>query len=411
MNTAEAALTKYVRTLVDREAITSALVERAFRKVRRHRFLEGWYHPDVGDDRVVFHPVEFDRDSPTPENFSEIYSNQALVTAIKHSMPTSSTSQPSLVARMLELLDLHPGMRVLEIGTGTGYNAALLAEILDSAADVFTIEFQENVARRARSHLEDEGYGEVQVVCGDGFFGVPEAAPFDRIVATVSCTDLSPHWLEQLSPKGFLLLPLHHAFSDPLVRIEHDPTDVERAAGRIVERSSFMPILGTLASANPWQSYRIGGLPDEPTTSHPLPEGLESERGKIAFPLDHPKHRAFLLFLALSSRELWANNRGYGLADPGSSSVLILTHGGVEGYTALSDTAGLDRLHDRLLHLHDEWCRLGRPTPPDYSLTFAPVTRIERLPEASGREWTIVRPFFLEIVRLLEGDRRANANG
>lgn len=402
MEALKAALTEYVNTLVKDGAIGSESVQQAFRTVHRHRFLEGWYHPEVSDVRVVFRPVEYDRDHPTPEGLREIYSNQALVTAVKHSMPTSSTSQPALVARMLELLDLRPGMHVLEIGTGTGYNAALLAEILGSGTCVSTIEYQEDVAQRARSHLEDEGHGDVRVVCGDGHLGVPDSAPFDRIVATVSCSDVSPHWLDQLSPEGLLLLPLRHGFSDPLVRIERDPADGEQAFGRIVDRSSFMPIQGTLAWANPWQSYGIANLPQEPTSIYPLPNGLASDRGTTETPLNQMEDRGLRFFLALSSRELWWSNRGYGLADPGSSSALILTKGGLEGYTASSDTAGLDGLYNRFVRIQDEWRQLGRPTTADYSLTFVPAARLEKPPEVPGREWIIVRPLYIEIVRLPE---------
>ncbi len=397
-----AILTEYVKALVEDGAIVSEPVERAFRVVHRHRFLEGWYRPDVTEKRLTFLPVEYDRDHPSSANFAEIYSNQALVTSVQHSLPTSSTSQPSLVARMLELLDLRPGMRVLEIGTGTGYNAALLAEILGAEGHVCTIEFQKDVAERARSHLMEEGYRDVQVVHGDGYIGVPEAGSFDRIVATVGCPDLSPSWLKQLAPNGFLLLPLHHGLSDPLVQIERDPRDVERGIGKVVDNSSFMPIQGRLASSNPWQSYMITGLPKEPTMRHPLSEGSGLELGKAESPFGPPEDWGFRFFLALSSRELWWNNDGFGLADPGGSSVLILTSDGMQGYSASGDTRSLDRLQDRLLHLHDEWNRLGRPTPMDYSLAFSPATRFEMPPEAPGRKWFIVRPFFLESVRLPE---------
>ncbi len=407
----ETALAGYVDALVKRGAIVSESVERAFRAVPRHRFVDGWYRLDIDDDRVAYRPVEYDRDHPTEEQLEEIYSNRALVTEVKHSTPTSSTSQPSLVAGMLELLDLRPGMRVLEIGAGTGYNAALLAEILGSEGRVCSIEFQEDVEETARSHLQNEGYDDVRTVRGDGYFGAPEEAPFDRIVVTVGCPDLSPHWLEQLSADGSLLLPLRHAFSDPLVRIERDPADAERAVGRIVDRSSFMSIQGTLASANPWLSYRILGLPEEPTSTYPLPNGIAPQPAGMVYPFDHPEQHGLVFFLALSSRELWGNNQGYGLADPGSSSVLIMTRDGVEGYSATDDRAALDRLYDRFLHIQREWHRLGCPVPEDYSLVFTPATRLERIPQVPGRDWIIVRPFFFEIVRLPEADPASREEG
>jgi len=404
MEILEAALTEYVRTLVDREVITSASVEHAFRKVRRHRFLEGWYHPDVRDDRVVFLPVEYDRDRPSPENIKEIYSNQALVTAVNLSTPTSSTSQPSLVAGMLELSDLHPGMRVLEIGTGTGYNAALLAEILGSAANVCTIEFQEDVARRARDYLADEGYGDVKVVCRDGFFGAPEAAPFDRIVATVGCSDLSAHWLDQLDEGGFLLIPLQHGLSDPLVRLWRDPDSPTQAVGHVVDTSGFMQIQGVLTWATPWRNSLIVGLPEKPSWSRRLPDALAST-AKPRHPLSEDHHRAFAFFLSLALRPLWYTNSGYGLADPGTSSVVVVTREAIEGYTAISSGKGLDVLYESLLGLLDLWSDLATPAPSDFELQFIPKSGLdlsERLDGTPGRRWIIERPFFWEFVLLPE---------
>jgi protein-L-isoaspartate(D-aspartate) O-methyltransferase len=402
MEALEAALTEYVGALVDRKAITSEPVERAFRKVRRHRFLEGWYHPDVTDGRVVLLPVEYDRDRPSPEDIKEIYSNQALVTAIHLSVPTSSTSQPSLVAGMLELLDLRSGMRALEIGTGTGYNAALLAEILGSAADVFTIEFQEDVARRARDYLADEGYGDVQVVCGDGFFGVPEAAPFDRIVATVGCPDLSPHWLAQLDGSGFLLIPLQHGLSDPLARLRRDPDFPTQALGRIVDTSGFMQIQGALTWATPWRNSLIVGLPERPTWSRRLPDALTST-AEPGHPLGQAHHRAFAFFLSLALRPLWYTNDGYGLADPGAASVVVVTREAIEGYSATPFGKSLDALYESFLGLLDLWIDLATPVPSDFELHFVPKSEFDhskRLEGTPGRQWIIERPFFWEIVRL-----------
>lgn len=404
METLEAALTEYVGALVDRKAIASESVERAFRKVRRHRFLEGWYHLDVKDDRVVFLPVEYDRDRPSPENIEEIYSNKPLVTAVNRSVPTSSTSQPSLVAGMLELLDLSPGMRALEIGTGTGYNAALLAEILGSKGRVYTIEFQEDVATKARSHLEDEGYGDVQVVSGDGFFGVPEAAPFDRIVATVGCPDLSPHWLDQLDGNGFLLIPLRHGLSDPLTRLRRDPDSPTQALGRIVDTSDFMQIQGALTGAAPWRNSLIVGLPERPTWSRRLPDALAST-AEPRHPLGEDHHRAFAFFLSLALRPLWYTNDGYGLADPGASAVVVVTREAIEGYSAIPSGKSLDALYESFLGLLDLWIDLATPVPSDFELHFVPKSEFDhskRLEGTPGRQWIIERPFFWEIVRLPE---------
>jgi protein-L-isoaspartate(D-aspartate) O-methyltransferase len=412
MGAVEQALARYIDALERKRAFTSEPVKRACRKVKRHRFLTSWYRPRVDDDlRAGLHLAEYDRDNPTAEELAEIYSDKAIVTTMDGLVPTSSTSQPLLVARMLEHLELRPGMNVLEIGTGTGYNAALLAEIVGSGGIVCTVELQEDVAKTAEENLIGEGYGDVRVFCRDGYLGVAEAAPFDRIVATVGCTGLSPRWLKQLAPGGFMLLPLRHGFQYPLVRIEREATDSERATGRIVDHSSFMPIRGTLSSANPWRSYGIRRLPNQPAWSRPLPMPLASGDKTAGHPLDRSVHRAFHFFLSLSSRELWFNDRGYGLADPGSASVLVITHEAVEGFSSSAHAPSLDRLYDRLVFLAEEWDRRGRPPPEAFSLEFVPFNGFRTIEEKPGMEWIVEFALFSEIVRLPQDGHTTRQNG
>ncbi len=129
-------LDRLVRDLKDGDWIRTALIERAFRIVERHRFLRGFPCWDPTTSRPV--PVAFDPARPSEEALRIIYSDQALGTRFRDGLPSSSSSQPSVMADMLEALDLEPGMRVLEIGTGTGYNAALLAEIVGGRGSVVT---------------------------------------------------------------------------------------------------------------------------------------------------------------------------------------------------------------------------------------------------------------------------------
>jgi protein-L-isoaspartate(D-aspartate) O-methyltransferase len=161
-----------------------AAVEAAFRAVPRHVFLR----------------------EMAPE---QAYQDQAFV--IKHSpagLPLSSSSQPAIMAIMLEQLGLAPGQRVLEIGTGTGYNAALMAHIVGDQESVVTVDIDEELVARARASLDAAGYPWVQVSCGDGGLGVAEHAPYDRVIVTVGAWDLAPQWLAQLAPGGRIVLPL-----------------------------------------------------------------------------------------------------------------------------------------------------------------------------------------------------------
>ena len=119
-------------------------------------------------------------------------------------------SQPYIVALMTEALRLKPSDRVLEIGTGSGYQAAILAEI---AKDVFTIEIKPSLAERARSRLKELGYGNIEVRTGDGYLGWEEKAPFDAIILTAAPDHIPPRLTAQLKEGGRMVLPLGKAGS------------------------------------------------------------------------------------------------------------------------------------------------------------------------------------------------------
>jgi protein-L-isoaspartate(D-aspartate) O-methyltransferase len=112
------------------------------------------------------------------------------------------------MAIMLDQLDLAPGQRVLEIGAGTGYNAALIRHIVGRSGTVVTVDIDREVTEAAGGHLADAGYPDVTVACGDGADGWPDEAPYDRVIATVGVSDLAPAWLEQARPDARIVVPL-----------------------------------------------------------------------------------------------------------------------------------------------------------------------------------------------------------
>ncbi|GAA0574292.1 hypothetical protein GCM10010172_68640 [Paractinoplanes ferrugineus] len=177
-----------------------------------------------------------------PDFLSEVYRDDVLVTKMDGPVPTSSSSQPSLMAVMIEALEVRPGQRILEVGAGTGYNAALLASL---GASVTSIDVQEDVAVRARSALARAGVGGVRVERADGYAGRP-GERFDRVVVTVGIAGVSPHWLDQLEPDGFVLAPVVHAGTHPVLRVSGSP-----GSGRALCWSGFMAAAGPLNAPFP----------------------------------------------------------------------------------------------------------------------------------------------------------------
>ena len=195
----------------------------AFARVPRHHFL-----PQV--------PLE------------TVYTDDAIVTRDEGGIPTSSSSQPSLMARMLDLLDVAPGRRVLEIGAGTGYNAALLAAL---GAEVTTVELQPEVADDARRHLAAAGL-HADVVTGDGY--APPPGPFDRIIVTAGLWEVPGPLAAALADGGVLVAPVRVNAIEAVFALRREG-DMLHAAGAMP--CGFMPLRGE-SGARPWR-WRLGG--------------------------------------------------------------------------------------------------------------------------------------------------------
>ncbi len=150
-----------------------------------------------------------------------------------------TTSQPSLIAWTLEQLELKPGSRVLEVGTGCGYQTALLARL---ASEVFSIEIIENLAVGAAENLGLLGITNVHLRAGDGYAGWPEAAPFDAIVVAAGAPSLPPPLVEQLAPGGRLIIPVGEREDMSLLLVNKLPS------GEVLQQRSlsvrFVPLTG-----------------------------------------------------------------------------------------------------------------------------------------------------------------------
>jgi len=165
-------------------ALRSAEIENAFRRTPRHLFV-----PGVALDLV--------------------YSGNSLVTRSDQKRGiTSSSSDVPFMSTQLESLRVERGHRVLEIGAGTGYNAALLSELVGPEGEITTIDNQPDVAEDARAHLRAAERPRVRVITGDGYAGYAERAPYDRLIATASVRDVPLAWRDQMREGGLLMVPL-----------------------------------------------------------------------------------------------------------------------------------------------------------------------------------------------------------
>lgn len=158
-----------------------------------------------------------------------------------HAMPIAcgqTISQPYVVAYMTERLAVEPVHRVLEVGTGSGYQAAVLSRL---AREVVTIERYRTLAETARIRFETLGYGNITAVVGDGLAGVPERAPYDRILVTAAAETIPPALVDQLAEGGVMVLPLGpHEGAQTIVRLTRTPSGLVREDLILVR---FVPLL------------------------------------------------------------------------------------------------------------------------------------------------------------------------
>ncbi|MGF3494467.1 MAG: protein-L-isoaspartate O-methyltransferase [Methanothrix sp.] len=148
-------------------------------------------------------------------------------------------SAPHMVAIMCDLLDLHEGMKVLEVGGGCGYHAAVMAELVGPSGHVYSVERIPELVEIARRNLERAGYRNVSMIAGDGSLGYREQAPYDRISVAASAPDIPEPLKEQLRPGGRMVIPVGSYSQDLLVVTKNHDIRVERAMGVI-----FVPLIG-----------------------------------------------------------------------------------------------------------------------------------------------------------------------
>jgi protein-L-isoaspartate(D-aspartate) O-methyltransferase len=196
----------------------------------------GWTREAVSDESVLRAMRAVPRHAFVPRDLQkEAYEDTPL--PIGHGQ---TISQPYIVAVMTECLRLDAGSKVLEIGTGSGYQAAVLAQL---TPHVYTIEIIEPLARAAEAALAREGYTDVHVRAADGYFGWPEAAPFDAIVVTCAAGHLPPPLWDQIKPGGRIVIPIGGTYSVQRLVVIEKTEDGKRRSDSVMD-VRFVPMTG-----------------------------------------------------------------------------------------------------------------------------------------------------------------------
>ncbi len=352
-----------VDSLVAMGAIRSRTLESAFRALPRHHFIDQYYDHEGQMRRVA-------PGNPTEEQLDQIYEDRAITTHVVEGQPLSSTSQPSLMATMIEELALGSGLRVLEIGAGTGWNAALMARVLGEEGRVVTVDVLPQAASEARRHLESVRIDNVRVVEGDGLLGFAEEAPFDRIVVTAGSRTIARAWRGQLREGGVLLANIQtrgaHCWSD-LTRFRKVGGML---VGEILCPTSFIPIRGELAADTrtpPSEEEGAVSSHDPPWRSWLIPEGC---RDRVLADL--------MLFLVLE---------GFTVEDQGRRFLIRHPHAFGHACAAFDDLElhGDEELLLFLGEATEKWIRLGAPRQGEWRVEMdGPATT-----KGNGNQWRV----------------------
>ena len=206
----QTALDDLIKTIKDYGFLTNEKVESAFRTIPRHEFV-------------------------VPSELARAYYNEPLSI-----MNNQTISQPGVVSRMTEWLDIKAGQKILEIGTGSGWQTAILSYMVGNGT-VYSIERHSELVKFARENLEKLGIDNVHVILGDGSMGYPEKSPYDRIIITAACTEIPLPLLEQLDENGLIIAPVGDSSQSMIL--------LKKISGEIVEIKNesnyiFVPLLG-----------------------------------------------------------------------------------------------------------------------------------------------------------------------
>lgn len=375
MLTAEQRNAALIEAMTTDGTLTDDALAAAFRAVPRHVFI-----PESGT--LTTHGTALDATANPDRWLAAVYADSAIITQVDdgaresvRGVATSSSSAPTVVAQTLEAAELEKGHRVLEIGTGTGWNAALLSHRLGAEA-VTSVEIDPSVLACAREALRRAGYSPATHLA-DGGEGYRPGAPYDRIIATCGVTRVPRAWIEQLGPGGLVVCPWGPMEgAGVLTRLAR--ADGGSVSGPFLRGVGFMRLRSQRPSAGPPRD--IGQEPDEYRLSQTDPTGplLEFES---AFPLSVmvPDWRMGRRWIG-SGSGVWISETS------GSSWARIYPH----GTKWMIEQGGARSLWDEIEEAGERWHAMGRPRPDRFGLTVTPAGRhLVWLDTPDGPSWEV----------------------
>lgn len=367
MTHAESLRAQFLNELVQSGTAADPAWLAAFRDVPRDAFVPYYFTqtPDQPGWQLIEHPH--------PEWLKGVNSREALITQIDGSddnaalartgrvdgVTTSSSSAPALMALMLNALNTHHGHRVLEVGTGTGYNTALLCHRL-GAANVTSIDIDAGLVNRARERLAALGYSP-HLEAAEGTAGCPGRAPFDRIIATVALRHVPGTWIEQTTPGGKILIPLDLTGSAGLLALLTIDSDGKAEGHFLPDYGGFMPLRANHHQPNDVLATVSDNDGDNRETALPVDAATNTREPFEFFAALTVGGYNWLGFTPNdgSPTETW-------LTQPNGSWVCHTTD---ENGTKTVRQGGPVRLWDAIESAHRTWQQLGQPPRERFGLT------------------------------------------